>query len=360
MNDSRINFEEAVAERYSAAAKERTPSLCCPVKYNDKYLAVIPAEILDRDYGCGDPSEFLNAGETVLDLGSGGGKICYIAAQVVGPTGRVIGVDMNDEMLALARKYQDTIARKLGFTNVQFRKGKIQDLALDIEKLDEELSHTSCPPGYLKMVAMADELRRTKPLVATESVDVVVSSCVLNLVEPAAKRELFNEIFRVLRKGGRTVISDIVSDQDVPAALQRDPVLWSGCLAGAFREDLFLQAFADAGLHGIRILKRDRQPWRTVEGIEFRSVTIEAFKQRHARTEEARTLIYKGPFKEVVDDEDHRFKRGIAFSLCGERAQALSEPPYLNCFEIIDSGERAFRDMVIPQDAAGRESESCC
>ncbi|NUN24457.1 MAG: methyltransferase domain-containing protein, partial [Candidatus Jettenia caeni] len=96
--------EQAVRERYSAAAAQKEAALCCPVTYNPKYLEVIPKEVLDRDYGCGDPSQYLAEGETVLDLGSGGGKICFIASQVVGSSGRVIGVDMNDEMLALARK----------------------------------------------------------------------------------------------------------------------------------------------------------------------------------------------------------------------------------------------------------------
>ncbi len=113
---------------------------------------------------------------------------------------------------------------------------------------------------------------------ADDSVDVVVSNCVLNLVEPKSKRQLFAEIFRVLRKGGRAVISDIVSDEEVPEHLQSDPELWSGCISGALTEDGFLKAFSDAGFYGIQILKRDEKPWRTVEGIEFRSVTVQAFK----------------------------------------------------------------------------------
>src|SRR5882757_11002771 len=95
-------IERHVYERYERAARAQEPALCCPVEYDARYLEVIPAEILERDYGCGDPSRHLSTGETVLDLGSGSGKICYIAAQAVGPGGRVIGVDFNDEMLALA------------------------------------------------------------------------------------------------------------------------------------------------------------------------------------------------------------------------------------------------------------------
>ncbi len=104
-----------------------------------------------------------------------------------------------------------------------------------------------------------------------DSVDVVISNCVLNLVRPEDKRTIVREIFRVLKRGGRAVISDIVSDEDIPLHLQQDAELWSGCISGAFREDLFLDAFENADFYGIQILDRQEKPWRTVEGIEFRS-----------------------------------------------------------------------------------------
>src|SRR5215218_8303847 len=134
-----LKVESAVRDRYSEAAGQKVQALCCPIEYDRDYLKVIPREVIDRDYGCGDPSKYLKPGEIVLDLGSGTGKICFIAAQVVGPTGRVIGVDMNDDMLALARKYAPMVGDAIGYHNVAFRKGRIQDLALDLEKLDTEL-----------------------------------------------------------------------------------------------------------------------------------------------------------------------------------------------------------------------------
>ena len=134
-----LNVEAAVRDRYSSAAHQAEAALCCPVNYDRKFLEIIPPEILERDYGCGDPSKHVRAGETVLDLGSGGGKICYIAAQVVGATGRVIGVDCNDEMLALAREYQHVVGNRLGFHNVEFLKGKMQDLKLDLERFEKFL-----------------------------------------------------------------------------------------------------------------------------------------------------------------------------------------------------------------------------
>src|SRR5262249_53141802 len=245
--------EAVVRQRYAASAKERADKLCCPVDYQSKYLEAIPLEVIKRDYGCGDPSLYLREGETVLDLGSGTGKICFIAAQIVGARGKVIGVDMTDEMLEVARRNAPIVAEHIGYSNVQFRKGRIQDLALDLELLDRELQTNPIAnaASFLAADELAEELRCKHPLVATDSIDVVVSNCVLNLVESKAKRQLFEEIFRVLRKGGRAVICDIVSDEEVPEEMQDDPELWSGCISGALTEEGVVRAFEDAGFYGI-------------------------------------------------------------------------------------------------------------
>lgn len=107
-------LEASVKQRYRAAAKAPEAALWCPVDYDQRYLAIIPSEVVEKDYGCGDPSRYLRSGETVLDLGSGTGKICFIAAQVVGPTGCVIGVDMTDDMLEVARRNAPVVAEQLG------------------------------------------------------------------------------------------------------------------------------------------------------------------------------------------------------------------------------------------------------
>src|SRR5438309_11068956 len=133
--------ESAVKKRYAAAANTPEAALCCPIDYNQEYLKIIPREVIEKDYGCGDPSRYVKPGETVLDLGSGAGKICFIAAQAVGPQGRVIGVDMTDEMLAVARRNAPLVAGRLGYANVEFRKGRIPDLARDLERSDRELKH---------------------------------------------------------------------------------------------------------------------------------------------------------------------------------------------------------------------------
>jgi arsenite methyltransferase len=331
--------ESAVKSRYAACATAPEASLCCPVEYNQDLLKVIPREVIERDYGCGDPSRYLREGEKVLDLGCGAGKICFIAAQIVGAKGKVIGVDMTDEMLEVARRNAPIVAQRIAYSNVEFRKGRIQDLALDLELLDRELKRNPITDAasFLAADELAEELRVKQPLVASDSVDVVVSNCVLNLVEPKSKRQLFEEIFRVLKKGGRAVISDIVSDEEVPEELQNDPELWSGCISGALTEEGFFSAFENAGFYGIQILKREVQPWRTVQGIEFRSVTIEAFKGKQGECfERNQAVIYRGPFKEVLDDDNHRMERGRRYAVCDKTYNLYKKAPYRDFFDFVD------------------------
>ncbi|MCP4094585.1 MAG: methyltransferase domain-containing protein [Planctomycetes bacterium] len=285
MNLDQDEVTRAVGERYAAGAQAVEAELCCPVSYDDQYLKVLPTEILERDYGCGDPSKFLNQGETVLDLGSGGGKICYIASQVVGKEGAVIGVDMTPDMLDLARRYREQVAENIGWDNVSFYRGRIEDLELDYDRLDQWLraNPVTDVASYEAMEAERERLCRDEPMVASDSVDVVVSNCVLNLVAPELKVQLFDEIFRVTKDGGRAVISDIVSDREVPLAMQQDPELWSGCISGAFEEQAFAQAFRDAGFSNVEVLVRQQEPWRVVDDIDFRSVTVAAYKGKNAR-----------------------------------------------------------------------------
>ena len=328
---SHLNVEQAVRRRYSEAARQPEPALCCPVEYDGQYLEIIPEEIIQKDYGCGDPSRYLAEGETVLDLGSGAGKICYIAAQIVGPSGRVFGVDFNEEMLAVARRYQPQIASGLGYDNVRFLRGRIQDLQLDLDLLDRYLAENPVTDSssWVRMAEQAEQLRRTAPLVADDSIDVVISNCVLNLVRPEDRDGLFREIHRVLRRGGRAVVSDIVSDEDVPEALMQNPQLWSGCISGAFREDLLLEAFERAGFYGIEIVARQDEPWAVVDGIEFRSMTVRAFKGKEGPCLERRqAVIYNGPWKAVIDDDGHKLMRGQRTAVCDKTFSIYTRPPY--------------------------------
>lgn len=344
-----MKTETVVKDRYAEGANARQEALCCPVEYDAKYLEVIPSEVIERDYGCGDPSQYVKPGETVLDLGSGTGKICFIASQVVGAEGKVIGVDMTDDMLEVARKNAPIVGERIGYENVEFRKGRIQDLQLDLEALEEELKNkpVSDANGFLEAEEMAADLRVRKPLVESDSVDVVVSNCVLNLVSKENRHQMFQEIHRVLKRGGRAVISDIVCDEDVPIELQNDPELWSGCISGAFREDEFLQAFEDAGFYGVQILKLDKEPWQTVKGIEFRSMTIEAYKGKEGVClERNQAVIYKGPFKKVLDDDGHPMDRGKRYAVCDKIFNIYKSAAYEGMFEFIDPQEE------IPLDQA--------
>jgi len=352
-----MNVENSVLERYSQGAQEREEALCCPVDYDSSLLALLPQEIIDRDYGCGDPSRYVRDGDVVLDLGSGGGKICYMAAQLVGSRGHVIGVDMNDDMLELARRYQAEMANRLGGDRVTFLKGRIQDLALDIQALSAFLSQNpvSNHADYQTLSAWEQRQRSEHPLIAGESVDLVISNCVLNLVADGEKRQLVEEIFRVLKPGGRVAIADIVSDRVVTAAMKQDPELWSGCIAGAFQEQEFLSVFTGAGFAAVCCDKWDARPWRVIDGITFRSVTLTAIKPEVVSDATAdRQLMYRGPFASVTDDTGTRWLRGQRQATSAGKARMLMQPAYRDAF--IDlSGTQA--GCCTPVDT---ETSGCC
>jgi len=325
-----MDVKAEVKKRYSEGAQAVQPALCCPVSYDSALLKTLPQEIVDKDYGCGDPSRYVRLGDTVLDLGSGGGKICYMAAQLVGDEGKVIGVDMNDDMLALARKYQSQMAAQLGGDRVVFHKGYIQDLALDVAAMESWLAaHPVTDAAGLEALHQWQAgQRRERPLIADSSVDLVISNCVLNLVDDADKQQLIIEIFRVLRPGGRVAIADIVCDEPVPEHLKKDPELWSGCLSGAFQEEAFLQVFTDAGFLAASYDKWDAAPWQVVEGIEFRSVTLTAVKGAQGPSLDAgHAVIYRGPFASISDDEGNVFPRGARMAVCERTFKLLTTDP---------------------------------
>jgi arsenite methyltransferase len=354
-NSTTIDVEHVVAERYSAASQAVEPSLCCPVQYDATYLKVLPQELIDRDYGCGNPAEYLgrDQGETVLDLGAGGGKICYIASQIVGRRGRVLGVDMNQDMLNLARGHQAEVSRRIGWDNVHFFKGRIQDLALDLDRFEAYLGQhpVTTSADWLAAQREADRMRREEPMVANDSVDVVLSNCVLNLVTPADRQSLFDEIHRVLKRGGRAVISDVVCDEPVPLHLQQDAKLWSGCLSGAFVEHEFLQAFERAGLHGIEIVSRQEQPWAVVEGIEFRSLTVRAFKGKDGPCRDHnQAVIYTGPWKSVTDDEGHVLHRGQRMAVCRKNFELYCREPYAGSILPVEPAQPVSDEQATPFD----------
>ena len=345
-----MNVGSSVKERYSRGAAEREASLCCPVDYDSGLLAILPDEIVSRDYGCGDPSRYVQQGDVVLDLGAGGGKICYMAAQLVGNNGQVIGIYMNDDMLALARKYRNEMAARLGGDRVRFLKGYIQDLALDLEALDEYLEQhpVSKQQEYAELKAWETRQRNERPLIPNASVDLVISNCVLNLVSDHEKQQLVQEIFRVLKPGGRIAISDIVSDKTIPAEMKKNAELWSGCISGAFQEARFLQTFADNGFQAVCYDKWESEPWRVIDGIEFRSVTLTAVKDDLQDSgNDTHSVIYRGPFASVIDDSGNRYPRGERVPVTMGKYASLTGAAYMNAF-------------IDPAPGTPETSSSCC
>ncbi|MFY9270716.1 MAG: arsenite methyltransferase [Candidatus Manganitrophaceae bacterium] len=235
------NIKKIVQEKYGQAAIAAAgggksaccggPSECNPITsnlYNHEESAVLPEKALLASLGCGNPTALaeLHPGEKVLDLGSGGGIDVLLSARRVGPTGHAYGLDMTDEMLALARENQE----KAGIENATFLKGEIESIPLP-----------------------------------NDSVDVIISNCVINL--SADKNRVLHEAFRVLRPGGRFAVSDIVVRGEVPAEIRRNVELWIGCVAGAMEETEYRAKLAQAGFEEIEVVPT--RIYRIEEAKEF-------------------------------------------------------------------------------------------
>ncbi|MBI3995473.1 MAG: methyltransferase domain-containing protein [Nitrospirae bacterium] len=310
-----------VQEFYGKAAEKPQAELCCPVNYEADEIGHIPAEVLQRFYGCGSPMTLggVRLGEVVVDLGSGSGIDCFIAAKKTGPEGRVIGVDMTDEMLAVANRNKRFVADNLGYDVVEFRK------------------------GYLERIPVEDR-----------SVDLITSNCVINLSPD--KPAVFAEMWRVLKDRGRIVISDIVTEEPVPPALQADERLWGECLSGALTEDAFLSGLERAGFYGLEILKKIY--WKEVEGYRFYSVTARGYKyeKKEGCIYIGQRAIYRGPFTAVMDEEGHLFPRNESVEVCTDTASKLSADPYAAHFTVIEPDQEIIKTE---QTVAGGEKNAC-
>jgi len=350
-----------VQERYADGAHQVEPTLCCPTDYDPQYLKIIPDEVIERDYGCGDPSRYVREGDVVLDLGSGGGKICFIASQIVGPTGKVIGIDMTDDMLELARSNAPIIAQRVGYSNVEFKRGHIEDLKTDLDLLNTWLAKNPVKDagGMEVMEAEILRLQTELPMIADNSIDVIVSNCVLNLVSDSKKKQLFAEMFRVLKVGGRVAVSDIISDEDSPESLKQDARLWSGCISGALTEEGFGEALEQAGFHGITIDKFEMQPWQIVQGIEYRSATYLAYKGKQGESlEKNQAVIYLGPWRHIKDDDGHVFRRGVRSAVSAKTFKLLQQEPYVGSFAYIEPAIEVKDDIHFPDVAVRRRDPS--
>jgi arsenite methyltransferase len=247
-----------------ASSKEPAQTGCCgpseaPVDitgaarfYPTEELANLPDSVTDASLGCGNPLAIadLRPGEVVLDLGSGGGIDCFLAAKKVGPEGRVIGLDMTPDMIRLARRN----AKKIGATNVDFRYGEMEDMPL--------------PDG---------------------SVDVIISNCVINLSPD--KDAVFREAYRVLRPGGRLSVSDIVVDGELPRSIRERLDAWAGCIAGALDESVYLDKIGAAGFERVDVLSRDYASADEVLESEDVQVMVVGADGQVAEGDEARALL---------------------------------------------------------------------
>ncbi|AJX32221.1 arsinothricin biosynthesis methyltransferase ArsM [Burkholderia oklahomensis] len=364
-----MEMDSVIQEEYSKALHADSSMLaneyqvlCTAEAYDRTLLEKIPKAILDADFGCGNPTPFVKEGDAVLDLGSGSGKICYILSQVVGPAGKVFGVDFTPQMVDLARSQQESFADVMGFDNMRFNRASITDLKTDLEKVDRLLAKASID-SLEKLIAFErrkSEIFNANPLIPDNSIDVIVSNCVINLVSTTDKSEVFREMFRVLRPGGRIAISDNVSNIEVPEHLQSDQQLWAACYAGVFQEQDFYRAIASAGFEGLRIEVRNEDPAKAVEGVVFRSVTVTAIKPHLplSGTRAAFQLMYRGPWVEVIDEHGLKFKKGEVTLIPPEFAAKFRADAYQA--DLFNLDEPQFVDANACCSTPAQQAESCC
>ncbi|MBI3564657.1 MAG: methyltransferase domain-containing protein [Elusimicrobia bacterium] len=344
-------MEAGVRDYYGKTLKSgadlKTDACCSPAALPRAVrdaLAKVSDEVTARYYGCGltIPSEL--AGLSVLDLGSGSGRDCYILSQLVGAAGRVTGVDMTDEQLAVAERNRAHHARAFGYGNVEFLKG-------DISRLDE--------------IGLEDA-----------SFDLIVSNCVINLARD--KEAVLRSARRVLKAGGEMYFSDVYADRRVPAELRDDPVLYGECLGGALYWNDFLRlakaaGFADPRLVESRPLALDAGPIRERAGhVGFYSATYRLFKLDglEASCEDyGQAVRYKGTVPDAPEafvlDGHHRFETGRTVPVCGNTARMLAESRFSRHFDLFGDMSKHFGifpgcGTSLPFAADARNDGACC
>ncbi|MDR3762822.1 MAG: methyltransferase domain-containing protein [Acidobacteriota bacterium] len=338
---------ESVRNYYGSVlqgTKDLKSGACCSSESLPAHLQSIVAdiddEILDKFYGCGSPIPPALEGCTVLDLGCGTGRDVYMVSKLVGESGKVIGVDMTEAQLEVARRHQTSQALRFGFSrsNVDFRTGYIEDLAA---------------------LGIADN-----------SVDVVISNCVLNLSPD--KRRVFSEIFRVLKPGGELYFSDVFAGRRVPQSLSGDPILRGECLGGAMYTEDFRRLLRDLGVLDFRVFSSRRSAINNPEieaktgNIEFYSRTIRAFKldledicEDYGQVAYYLGGIPESPFRFALDDH-HLFFQGKPMLVCGNTAAMVSQTRFGRYFKI--AGDTSVHHGPFPCGApapAADEAKGC-
>jgi arsenite methyltransferase len=321
MNTSTQTLESVKAYygKFLKTSADLQTSACCTAEAMPAHLLpilrLIHAEVQEKFYGCGSPIPPELDGRSVLDLGSGSGRDCYLLSKLVGPQGRVVGIDMTEEQLGVAKKHLPFHMEKFGYSkpNVEFRQGYIEDLE---------------GAG-----------------IASNSMDLVVSNCVLNL--SPAKDRVFSEIFRVLKPGGELYFSDVFADRRVPSPQNQDPVLLGECLGGALYSEDFRRLLAKTGCHDFRVVAKTKltlnnaEIERKIGMVSFYSMTIRAFKlPMEDRCEDfAQVAYYLGTIREYPHafalDDHHLFKTGQPLPVCSNTASMIADSRYAKHFKIV-------------------------
>ncbi len=318
------NLKEYYGKVLTGSKDLKTNACCCTGEAFSpavrKTLGLIDDEILSKFYGCGSPLPPLLKGAVVLDLGCGTGRDVYVASRLVGPDGFVIGIDMTDEQLKVARRHIESQTKRFGYEkpNVEFRKGYIEDLA---------------------EIGIEDN-----------SVDVVISNCVINLSPD--KGAVFSEIFRVLKPGGELYFSDVFTGRRIPSHLKKDPVLQGECLAGALYIEDFRRMLQQIGCLDYRVVSsapidlENPEIEEKIGMVDFYSKTVRAFKLESLEDlceDYGQTAIYLGTIPEsphaFLLDDHHHFLTGKPMLVCGNTAAMLEETRFAPHFKIM--GDRS-------------------
>lgn len=346
-------MRESVKEYYGkvlSGTHDLKTNACCSTEYSPtnhrEILAQIEEEVLTKFYGCGSPIPPVLDGCTVLDLGCGSGRDVYLASKLVGANGFVIGIDMTEEQLAVANRHIGSQTKKFGYKkpNVKFKKGYIEDL---------------------KKIGIKDN-----------SVDVVISNCVINLSPD--KKSVFSEIFRALKPGGELYFSDVFAGCRIPEKLAKDPVLYGECLSGALYIEDFRRMLREVGCLDYRvtfkkpITMNNPELEAKVGIIDFYSMTIRAFKLNSLEDiceDYGQVAVYKGTIEEAphsfILDDHHTFIKGKPMLVCGNSAAMLAETRYAKHFKVtgdrkIHYGPFECEPIAMKREQGDNSSGGCC
>ncbi|PCJ16218.1 MAG: methyltransferase type 11 [Candidatus Cloacimonadota bacterium] len=345
-------MKDEVKKYYSEVLQKSSDlqtNACCSIDDVDpelkKSINKIHSEIIEKFYGCGSPIPSVVEGKTILDLGCGSGRDVYILSSLVGENGFVIGVDMTDEQLEVAKKHQDFQREKFSYkkSNVEFKKGYIEDLkSLNIED---------------------------------NSIDIIISNCVINLSPD--KKAVFKEIYRVLKPGGELFFSDIYTNRRIPKDLQEDPELYGECLSGAMYKEDFRRLMFEVGFCDVRLLNSGTVTIdnaiieEKLSNYKFTSETLRAFKiqELEDRCEDyGQVAYYRGGIKNSDCfyhlDDHHIFELNRPMLVCSNTARMLKDTRLSPYFEIIGDESQHFGLFDCSSSDEGssnlKEDSSCC